>query len=210
MMVCTGHIHIYDTQVGILDSTLVGEKWRFLRIVWWFVCPICNYCCTCYKILFLLSAALVCSQAFIDSLSLHLRAAKISIPLCFFVTGWGGDFQESTPAPLNTMNLLSLRANKSSLICSNPVGIGRWLWNSMILMLLSSLSRDLEAFFLILMPLDAAFRIKLDSSKLLKSLSGPDAFWQGLVLLLRGFVGSLGSLSPTEYACSSWRKTWTT
>ena len=67
----------------------------------------------------------------------------------------------------------------------------------------SSLSRLLEVLFLILIPRDAALRMKPASSKLRRSLSGPDTFAHGLVLLLSGFVGSLGSLSPTAYACSN-------
>ena len=112
----------------------------------------------------------------------------MSMPLFFFVTGCGGDFHESTPAKLNTMNLLSFRANRSSLICSNPLGIGRWVRNSM---------RLLGDFLAMLIPLVAAFRMKLSSSKLRSSLSGPDTLPQGRVLLLKGFVGSVGSLSPT-------------
>ena len=124
----------------------------------------------------------------------HFREAKISMPLFFFVTGWGGDFQESTPAQLNTMNLLSFRAKRSSLICSKPLGIGRWQRNSM---------RLLGVFFVMLTPLVAAFRMKLSSSKLRSSLSSPDTFSQGSVLLLKGFVGSVGSLSPTAKASSN-------
>ena len=124
--------------------------------------------------------------------SFHFRAAKISMLRFVFVTGWGGDVHESTPAPLNTMNLLSFRANKSSLICSKPAGIGRFEWYSMILI---SVSRLLEEFFLILIPLEAAFIIKPASSKGRGPLSELTFSW-GLVLLLEVFDELLRSFSP--------------